>query len=288
MEKNIFKFGSSSLALIIPKRWTTKHGLKPGSSITVSEDSAGNLILSTRHSAEIKVTKVVDSSTNPYFIWRWIGLYYRFGVRRIDVVSKDNFTPEQVAALKEQIELYSPGFEIMGQTANIITIEDLTEQNEIDLNKMMGRMHSLIDESFRELISGEYEKIEDTEALLNRFYQLCLRYINVVQPTNMLKYFRVTESMEEIGDLLLKLSKTGCGKNKAVNLFLVRAREMFGLSDKAFEGDEGAIKQIYKFVNELSGRRKESKDRECWDLISEIGKYTNYIAEFGLTVEGKE
>ncbi len=287
MEKNIFKFGNSSLALIVPKGWTKKHGIKAGSGITVNEDSAGNLVLSTKQSTETKAFKVISRRTDPHLVWRWVGVYYRFGVRRLEIASRDGFTQEQISALKEQIELYSPGFEIMNQTANAITIEDLTEQKDIDLGKIMARMRSLIDESFRELIDGELEKMEGTEALINRFYQLCLRYINIIQPAGMLKYFRITEAMEEIGDLLLDISHIDCGRSKSANSLLVRAREKFVLSEKAFGGDEDAIKQIYEFVGELRGERKGVADRDCSDLVGEISKYINYIAEFGLTAESK-
>ncbi len=287
MEKNIFKFGNSSLALIVPKRWTKKHGIKAGSSITVSEDGAGNLILSAKQSTETKAVKAISRHTDPHLVWRWVGIYYRFGFKKLEITSKDGFTPEQISALKDQIERYSPGFEVMNQTANVITIEDLTEQKDIDLGKIMARMRSLVDESFRELIDGEPEKMEGTEALINRFYQLCLRYINIIQPAGMLKYFRTTEAMEEIGDLLLDISHIDCSRSRPANSLLARAREKFVLSEKAFGGDEDAIKQIYEFVEELRGGRRGTVDKECRDLVEEISKYINYIAEFGLTVESK-
>lgn len=287
MEKNIFKFGNSSLAIIVPKKWTEKHGVKAGSSITVNEDSAGNLIFSAHRNAEVEAVKIISRSTDPYFIWRWVGLYYRFGINKLELVSKDGFSPEQISALKDQIEQYSPGFEIMNQTAIRITVEDLTKQKDMDVDRMISRMRSLVLEGFREIITGEYETMTDTEALLNRFYQLCLRYINIVQPPNMLKYFRAVESMEEIGDLLTKIAKE-YRYNKTLNPLLVRSQEAFSLSKMAFEGDEKAISSIYELKKELQ-YKKRGKIGRGEELIEEILKYINYIAEFGLTVEsGKE
>lgn len=286
MEKNIFKFGNSSLAIIIPKKWTEKHGVKAGSSITVNEDSAGNLIFSAHRNTEVEAVKVISRSTDPYFIWRWVGLYYRFGINKLELVSKEGFSPEQISALKNQIEQYSPGFEIMNQTATHITIEDLTKQKDMDVDRMISRMRSLVLEGFREIITGEYETMSDTEALLNRFYQLCLRYINIVQPPNMLKYFRAVESMEEIGDLLTKIAKE-YRNSKSLNPLLVRSQEAFSLSKMAFEGDEKAIGSIYELKKEMQ-YRKRGKIGRREELIEEILKYINYIAEFGLTVESNK
>lgn len=285
MQKNIFKFGNSSLALVVPKKWTEKNGIKAGSSVTVGEDNKGSLVLSTGGAAELEGSKTVDKSTDPYFIWKWVGLYYRFGINKLEIISRDGFSPKQIEAVKDQIEQYSPGFEIMSQTNKQIIIEDLTKQKDMDLDKMVSRMRSLVIESFREITSNEFDSMPSTEALLNRFYQLCLRYINIVQPKNMLKYFRVVESMEEIGDLLLKMAtKEGCG-SKAINALLARAQEAFLLSDKALAGDENSLTSIYNTEKEIQSNKRKTETAECYELVQEVMKYIAYIAEFGLAAE---
>jgi bifunctional DNA-binding transcriptional regulator/antitoxin component of YhaV-PrlF toxin-antitoxin module len=47
VEKHLFKFGSSSLGLIMPKKWVEKRGLKASSVIYLVENEGGDIVIKT-------------------------------------------------------------------------------------------------------------------------------------------------------------------------------------------------------------------------------------------------
>jgi len=89
MEKHIFKFGEGSMALILPKKWVDKNGLKPSNTIYLSENENGNLIIAANGTEKRDTERITDSSTNPIFVGRWIGLNYMYGTAHIHLYSKE-------------------------------------------------------------------------------------------------------------------------------------------------------------------------------------------------------
>jgi phosphate uptake regulator len=284
MKKHVFKFGNSSLALIIPKKWTEKSGIKPYDEIDVSEDENGSLVLSTSVAPAREASRTITKSSGTDIVLRWVGLYYRYGFSKLEIIAKDGFSEEQLKAIGTQLERYCPGFEIMRQTSNQLIIEDLTSQKGIDINKLVLRMRSMVHEEFNEIIAGNVSTIGSMEDLINRFYQLCLRYINIAQPKDMLRYYRSAELIEAIADNLQKVSyEKGIGTKGSINNALKLTQRAFELSEAGFNGDEKAMLEVISLKNEITkSLGRQGAKGGVATFIQEIITYTSYIAEFGL------
>src|SRR5271165_3331398 len=102
MEKHIFKFGSSSLALIIPKKWTEKNGLKQSSCIKLDENEHGELVLSANSEKKEKKVLVINSKLDPDTVARWVGMHYMYGIGKITLKSTDTITKKQIEEIENE------------------------------------------------------------------------------------------------------------------------------------------------------------------------------------------
>lgn len=281
MEKHIFKFGESSLALIVPKRWADKHGLKGSSPVQLEEDENGNLILSSKRTRGKEAERTITQNLNPMLLARWVGLHYMYGTTKLTVYSKMGFTQEQFDSVEDKINTECHGFEITSQTNNQIVIEDFTNIKEIEIEKVMARLRSLIIQEFDEIKKGNLKTIMKMEKLVNRAYMLGVRYIDVTQAKDSLRYLIVFELMESIADNLNDLSETGFN-----NPIFKDLGDQFVLALSGFVGDTKAIEKVANMRTELKKRIMRSKfDRFQKHMLGEITNYSSRIAEFGLKLE---
>ncbi len=283
MERHIFKFGSNSVALIVPKRWLDKNGLKPSSTVYVSESESGNLIVSAAETAKREAEKVVTSKTRPSFISRWVGLHYMYGTGRLRVYSADGLTQAQVDGIEAKINVECPGFEITSQSSNDLVMEDLTDIREIDLDRIISRLRSLINQEFVEFISGDQKSVPKIERLVNRFYMLGMRYVNITQAKDALMYFGVLEMLEAISDKLEVVSVGTAIKNKQV---FEELRAAFALCPDAMAGDSEALEKVAQMREEIIRKLPHrTKDDTQTKMLREVIDSISSIAEFGLRFE---
>jgi phosphate uptake regulator len=282
MEKHIFKFGNSSLAMILPKKWVTKNSLSGASQIFMSENSKGDLVLSSKSTQQTASVRTVNKRTSPELLSRFIYLYYLRGVARLTINSPDGFMEAQIKAMQHQITSYCPGFEITGQSTNEIKIEDLTNIREIDIGKIVARLRSLINQEIAEVREGNAETAGRIEELVDRFYLLGIRYVNIVQPADAIKYYRTILIMENMADDLLRIVSAKKTSPKLIDMIA----KAFALSESGFAGDQNAIMETAALrrsaISAIDGSKMDPLYRKIFK-----GTITacNQIAEFGLLEE---
>ena len=283
MEKHIFKFGSNSAALIIPKKWLDKNGLKFSDTVYVTESESGNLVISPKETAKKESEKVVTSKTKPLFLSRWVGLHYMYGTGKLRVYSADGLTQAQIEGIENEINAECPGFEITSQSGKDMNIEDLTDIKEISLEKVVSRLRSLINQEFAEIGQGDTKTIARLEKLVNRSYMMGVRYVNITQAKDALVYLGVLESLEAISD---KLDAISSGfKTQDPHIFEELTTE-FELCFPAMKGDSKAIEKVAELRESMIKRLSHSRlDRIYVKLLIEIANSISSIAEFGLRVE---
>ncbi len=287
MEKHIFKFGETSLAMIIPKKWADKNGLSASSGISVTEGTSGELIVQTQQPRQQEMEKTMNKSMNPELVGRWVGLHYMFGTAKLRLRSKDGITGAQMNAIEAKLNNDCSGFEITTESSNELIIESLTDMKEVDIGKIMQRIRFIIDAEFKEMANGNYSMISGMEKRVNRFYMLGTRYLNIVQPKGYAKYYRALDLLEALSDSMSAL--TDYDRAKSSNELLMIMQKQFSICFRGFEGEEKSIEETESLRKEVLAKLSKGKmDRFQRYLMTKVVDCTSGIAEFGLNADRKE
>ncbi len=283
MERHSFRFGNNSMAIILPKKWANKNGLKGSDTIFMEENSKGDLVISSRSPGKSTFVKSIDRHTDPTILSKFVGLYYMRGVTKLVIHSKDGMTKRQAEEVEDSIRIECSGFEITNQTNNEIQIEDFSNIKEIDMDRLILRLRSLVLQEFKEVKGGNIETVNRLEALIDRVYKLGVRYVNIVQPNDMIKYYGTFILTEDIADDLETLAPK---LNKSHSAVVDRLVEIFETSGKGFGGDQKAILEVTSMRNHIKKMLGRIKLEDMYKArIKHIARCANKIAEFGLLEE---
>ncbi len=286
MEKNVFKFGESSIALILPKKWADKEGLKPKGNVIITESTDGTLVISTRQIKTKNAERIVEHDLNPIFITRWIGLHYMYGTTQLILYSKEGFTQTQLEAIEDKLNNDCAGFEITEQSDNKLCIEDFTNIKEVELKKIYSRIRFMIDQEFKEVLEDKTFMIKRIEKQVNRFYTLGIRYVNIIQPSNYLGHIGVLNLLEQISDYMIDINTSVYTKNNKIVRMIY---EQFRLCFVALEGDENAIMGVGQMRLDIGRHIKSAKiDRLDGRLLLNISDNIAGIGEYGFKAEKED
>jgi hypothetical protein len=123
------------------------------------------------------------------------------------------------------------------------------------------------------------------EELVNRIFNLGIRYVNVVQGKEAVKYFKIFQLLETISDQLCELSKMPAMK-RSKGIFEQLGKE-FELCFKGFGGDYKSMEQALKVRDSVYKMIGKTSAFETY-LLTEIAKNMIKISEFGLEIKQKE
>ncbi|MDE1762305.1 MAG: hypothetical protein KGH78_03890 [Candidatus Micrarchaeota archaeon] len=284
MEKHIFKFGTGSLAIIVPKKWADKNGITEKKSVQMRENESGELVLSTKEVAPRMVERIVGPKMAGRLIGRWVGMHYMYGFSKIRLYSKNGFSQDQQDEIDKMI-LDCPGFEITSQSNSDIIIEDFTSIKDVELDKVMSRLRSLINQEFMESLQGNYKTIKKIEKLVNRFYMLGVRYVNITQAKDALKYLEALQQLEYISDRLEIVSTSLKGRGHDI---LKELETQFHFTFEGFYGNIEAIEKVAELRRSARAKIKRFKgDRLEIYLLEQLSNSISSIAEFGLRQESE-
>ncbi len=283
MEKHVFKFGDSSLAIIVPKKWAVKHRLSRESRINVSEGQRGELVISAEEMKSREAARMVDKSLNPGLITRWIGLNYMYGVSKLKIYSGDGFSQEQLGAIEDKLSTDCPGFEVTSQSHGEIGIEDFSSMKDVDLQKVLARIKFLIEQEFAEVLEGNPKTVAKIEKRVNRFYMMGTRYLNLAQPRDYQRYYVFLNKLELISDRMMELSADVTPKKRHIYKML---SSQFALCYPAFDGDEKAIAKAAELRKNVKDIVKRARlDHHEGFVFMEVANSIANIAEYGFMAE---
>ena len=282
MERSLFKFGESSLALVIPKKWTEKNSLSAKNVIYLSESDGGDLVISPRQRTRSESEIVIDAHNNSIIIGRWVELHYLYGTNKLRIYAPDGIEQPKIEAIESEITRNCPGFVVTSQSSKEIIIEDFMDMKEQSLEKIIGRLKSLVEYEFREILEGDPKNIVGIEEIVNRFYMMGTRYVFVTQPKDALKYFRLLERIEQISDNMEKISIDGKTKHKKIFYDL---KTQFETGFSGFYGNMKAISDTATMRAQIIDKISKSKmDRLDALSIREISNHITNMSEFGLKI----
>jgi hypothetical protein len=280
MERHVIKFGTGSLAITLPKKWTDKKGLNQNAVLQVVETAEGNLVLSTSSNLKREAEEMVEEDVGPEILGRLVGLHYMYGTHRLKLYSKEGFSQEQAESIESKIQSDCPGYEIEANSKREMVIGDITDMREVSADKLLNRLKALIDTEFKDIIEGNEKYVKKSEGLVNRFYMLGIRYINIVKPQNDLRYFKTLELLEQLSDKMTLLAEYRLSDYRKV---FEELRVQFGMCFSAFDGNVKAITAVVEARSEIIRHLKRLSKPEA-RLINDITDYMTSIAEFGMRV----
>ena len=258
-QRKLIKFGNASLAVTLPKVWTLKNKLKKGDEIPYEITEEGDLKFSiNQEKYKIPETITTISTTNKTLdqIQREIVSAYIKNSQIITLEGKDLF--KQAKEIKQIIQNFM-ALEIMEQTKERIVAKDFLDIQNITLLSIIKR----IDIILRNILSDAkaardkeaYENLIQRDEDINRLTFLVYRVANFIirhpqmikkekSLVEVIKYTKVAESLESIGDETKKIAS-------------ILSRYTIPKNDKLQE-IYGIIELFYK--NTLNALYKEDKD----------------------------
>ncbi|MDA1196358.1 MAG: phosphate uptake regulator PhoU [Nanoarchaeota archaeon] len=169
--RKVIGFGKNSLAITLPKSWSTKHSVQKGDTVEVDEDNH-TLTIAPQHTSAPKKAKSITitiDKKNPEKVKSQIFTAYLQNYSTIRIVSKSVITDAR-AIITEILSL--SGMEILEQTAKKIIAKDLMDINEVSIKKIVRRIdiitRSMIEDTLTCLsLEGENKESEQKELVTN-------------------------------------------------------------------------------------------------------------------------
>ncbi len=210
MKRRIIRLGASTQVVSLPKRWTTRYGLKAGDELDV-EERGRQLSIATGKDLSLEKSSVDITNLVPLHNFGIAGLYLR-GLDEVEVKSEK---PELIARLSEHPVSQLVGFEVVEQAKNRALLKDVSGTKEIDISGILRRIFLLVLSLHEEMLKAAKAKETKLDHILsidlnvNRFCFLCLRLLNKrgapdYRHTPVL-YYLVTQ-LEGIGDEYKRLA----------------------------------------------------------------------------------
>lgn len=180
--------GGSTYIISLPKAWVKKVNVQVGDSVNVLPRRDGNLLLiphpTRKKKAKLKIVNI-DEEESEHLLRRLIGVYLA-GHDHVELRTKDRMTPRTRQIMRELIKKVI-GPEIIDETTNSVTIQDLVDPSDLPLPKSVRRMYLISKAMFEDAISavveGDTELARDVimrDDEVDRLYWLILKQYNMI------------------------------------------------------------------------------------------------------------
>lgn len=127
----------------LPKQWVLSSNLKEGDPVSIIADDNGFLILDpslgARRPAQRTEVLVEEGEEGMHLMRRLIGLYVS-GHDEIIVKSRGRMAPDTRKTVRDFTRKVI-GSEIVEESANMISIQDVADHSNLDMRKILRRMH---------------------------------------------------------------------------------------------------------------------------------------------------
>jgi phosphate uptake regulator len=168
--RKLQKTGGSTYIVSLPKYWVTSSKLKVGDSVSMTVDENGMLAidptLGTRNSSSKAEFYVEDDEDSQHFLRRLIGLYIS-GHDEIVVRSRTRI-PSDIRKTVRDFSRRVVGPEIVEESSNQISIQDVADHSHLDMRKILRRMHlmsrSMHVDAMDAMVSGNKDLAGDVVA----------------------------------------------------------------------------------------------------------------------------
>jgi len=165
--RKLQKTGGSTYIVSLPKQWVLSSKLKEGDSVSMTVDENGLLTLDpalgSRRMLSMAEVFVDEDDDSQHLLRRLIGLYIS-GHDEIVVRSRTRIPPDIRKAVRDFTRKVI-GPEIVEESSNVISIQDVADHSHLDMRKILKRMHlmsrSMHVDAMEAMLSGNKELAGD-------------------------------------------------------------------------------------------------------------------------------
>ncbi len=231
MKRKVIRQGNNTLTVTLPRKWTTKFGVKTGDEINVEEQDKA-LVISAEKTSSMTTANVSLHGFNQPLLWRHIISAYRAGHDTIEI----KFDPDasypniytSYADFKKKITM-TPievvrdafngliGMEIIDHKKDSCIVKDLGEVSDKEFDNALRRIFFLIEgmaednlQLMKEKNEAIFKNIDITDTTVDRFADYCLRVLNKKGYKQFRKtpvIYSVVLLLEYIGDEYKRVSR---------------------------------------------------------------------------------
>ncbi len=141
--RKLQKTGGSTYIVSLPKHWVAASKLKEGDAVSMTIDSRGLLTLDPALGTSRPLSRmeiyVEEGEVDAHFLRRLIGLYIS-GHDEIVIKSKTRIPPE-IRRVVRDFTRRVIGPEIVEESGNFISVQDVADHSHLDMKKILRRMH---------------------------------------------------------------------------------------------------------------------------------------------------
>ncbi|MDQ1371363.1 MAG: Phosphate uptake regulator PhoU [Candidatus Thermoplasmatota archaeon] len=177
--RKIQKTGGSTYVVSLPKRWVQTSGLKKGDQVALSVTGDGTLTVDPhlpRESEKLVKTVEVTAATESKTLLRQLVGSYVTGYDVIEIRSKGRI-PFELRRAVQDFARRVIGPEIVEESANLIVLQDVADHADLDMRKVVRRMHlmakNMLEESVRavkELDKGMADEVVSRDDEVDRLH----------------------------------------------------------------------------------------------------------------------
>ena len=220
--------GGSTHVVSLPKKWVDRNQLRRSDTIAIHEEPDGSLLLIPHSEARPKSRSITvqlpDLPHGQDVVRRLVGAYLA-GADEIVVKVAGRMDPKVRQEVRD-VTRDLVGVEILEETANTMTLQDLVGVSDMDLRKTLTRMQRIArimyDDALQALEHRDTKLAEDVaerDDELDRLLWMVSKQMHAlleqprlaaklnVPPAEALNFFLVARALERMGDHAAKISK---------------------------------------------------------------------------------
>lgn len=301
--------GESTYTVSLPKKWAAKMGLGAGDTVALVPQPNGTILvdprMDARRSTKKKVFQVQNESLEAFFR-KLVGAYIS-GFTIIEVRSGRPLSPETRSTIRD-FRTKVIGFEVVDETANSVTLQDLLDSVDLPPKKALGRMYVLVEKMFQDagaaLSDGNTVLAEDVISrdgevdrlcwLIMKQYNSMLRDLGYAEKLGVgleecLQYLHVSKLLERIADHAVRICSVVLRRpaavrpetSRAVSSLRDIALNMLTASvDAMLAGDLAGANDVGDMREELNRRYEAAMENVLLLDSSAAVHYTNVLDSF--------
>jgi len=280
--------GGSTYIVSLPKKWVKKVGVKNGDHIILKPQPDGTLLINPRlyqESDKPKRSINIEYDETEKMTRKFIGAYLS-GYDIIEFRAKNRLTP-QVRQKIRNLSQYVVGTEIIDETINSMTIQDLIDASDFSLKRGLRRMHIITREmhhdatiALKDLDKQLAKDVESRDDEVDKLYWMIAKQYNLIlqdvffaekmgiTPIASLGYLLIARAIERIADHAKKLASNIVNihtnskiipKITEVSIKIIEILDaaMNAFYSKRFEEANDVVNKAKKIATTINGVRHE-------------------------------
>ncbi len=228
--RKVQRTGYSTLAVSLPRSWVRAVTLKPGDTVTLSEEDDGSLRLFVGHRTHAEGERGciinADLCDEPGLLSRVLIGDYIVGHERLVVASKKSLRPEHLEEIRNSTQRLI-GVSIVEQTLSQVTLQSFIDPAKFPVSGLIRRLHvimvTMLDAISRSLSESEprlAREVINMENEADRLYRLVVRQlllaardrelmknIGIDSPLHIVGNRVIAKTLEEAADYLEETAK---------------------------------------------------------------------------------